>query len=89
MFTASSRLLTLPLVRVLLCSRWVIIVINLGVHVLLYAYYGFYELKVDLWWKVRQRGEQNKQLSTSMDGVRLTHALLCFAAMLSWWCRDT
>lgn len=39
--------------------QWVIIVINLGVHVLLYAYYGLYELRVSIWWKkVRDSDEQ-------------------------------
>jgi len=39
--------------------QWVIIVINLGVHVLLYAYYGLYEMKVNIWWKkVRGSDEQ-------------------------------
>lgn len=30
------------------CMQWVIIVINLGVHVLLYAYYGLYEMKANI-----------------------------------------
>ena len=34
------------------CMQWVIIVINLGVHILLYSYYGLYEMKVNVWWKV-------------------------------------
>ena len=39
--------------------QWVIIVINLGVHVLLYAYYGLYEMKVNIWWKkVRHSDDQ-------------------------------
>jgi len=33
------------------CVQWVPIVINLGVHVMMYLYYGLQALRVDCWWK--------------------------------------
>lgn len=56
------RVLLSPFVCALFRLRdtQIIISINLGVHVLLYAYYGLYELKVDIWWKKVSVAEEGR-----------------------------
>jgi len=48
---AATLLLCWTQLQVETCMQWVIIVMNLFVHILLYAYYALHELHYDIWWK--------------------------------------